>query len=103
MLGYGWMVPEWLDLPTERVAVHGFNGSRFSVNPPAIHRAGLNSCFVSAERSWTEVQSELYLVLEQSEFQDMYDRARRTSATGRGFIPAYIWRAGLQARLTKET
>jgi len=33
---------EWLDLPAERVAVHGFNGSRFTENPPAIRRAGQN-------------------------------------------------------------
>jgi len=94
-----------------RSLVQRFNGSRFTENPPAIparstaggRRAGLNSCFVSSERSCTEVQSELYLVLDQSEFLDMYDHARRTSATGRGFIPAYVWRAGLQqARSTKE-
>ena len=93
-----------------RSRVQRFSGSRFTKNPPAIparstaggHRRGLNSCFVSSERSPTEVQSEPSLVLDQSEFQDMYDRARRTSATGRGFIPPYIWRAGLQAKSTKE-
>jgi hypothetical protein len=41
-------------------------------------------------------------VLDQSEFLDMYDHARRTSATGRGFIPRYVWGDGLQARSTKK-
>ena len=89
------------------VTVHGlrgsgFRGCGFTANPPVIparhksggparstaggRRAGLNSCFVSSERSCTEVQSELYLVLDQSEFQDMYDHARPTSATGRAFM-----------------
>ncbi len=44
-----------------------------------------------AKRSCTEVQSELYLALDQqyitnAEFQDMYDPAGRTRASIRGFI-----------------
>ena len=44
-----------------------------------------------AKRSCTEVQSELYVALDQqyitkSEFQDVYDHAGRTRATIRGFI-----------------
>ena len=44
-----------------------------------------------AKRSCTEVQSELYVALEQqyitkSEFQDVYDHAGRTRAAIRGFI-----------------
>ena len=44
-----------------------------------------------AKRSCTEVQSELYVALDQqyitnSEFQDVYDHAARTRAAIRGFI-----------------
>ena len=44
-----------------------------------------------AKRSCTEVQSELYMALDQqyittAEFQDVYDHAARTRAAIRGFI-----------------
>ncbi|MCF8083751.1 MAG: four helix bundle protein [Deltaproteobacteria bacterium] len=44
-----------------------------------------------AKRSCTEVQSELYVALDQqylieTEFQDVYDHAARTRAAIRGFI-----------------
>ena len=44
-----------------------------------------------AKRSCTEVQSELYMALDQqyiekAEFQDVYDHAGRTRAAIRGFI-----------------
>ncbi len=44
-----------------------------------------------AKRSCTEVQSELYVAMDQqyitkSEFQDVYDHAGRTRSTIRGFI-----------------
>ena len=44
-----------------------------------------------AKRSRTEVQSELYVALDQQyvtrqEFQDVYDHAGRTRAATRGFI-----------------
>ena len=44
-----------------------------------------------AKRSCTEVQSELYVALDQqyitnAEFQDVYDHAGRTRAAVRGFI-----------------
>ena len=44
-----------------------------------------------AKRSCTEIQSELYVALDQqyitnSEFQDVYDHAGRTRAAIRGFI-----------------
>lgn len=44
-----------------------------------------------AKRSCTEVQSELYVALDQqyianAEFQDVYNRAARTRAAIRGFI-----------------
>ena len=44
-----------------------------------------------AKRSCTEVQSELYMALDQqyitnTEFQDVYDHAGRTRAAIRGFI-----------------
>jgi len=44
-----------------------------------------------AKRSCTEVQSELYVALDQlyitnNEFQDVYDHAARTRAAIRGFI-----------------
>lgn len=44
-----------------------------------------------AKRSCTEVQSELYVALDEkyiseAEFQDVYEQARRTRAAARGFI-----------------
>jgi len=44
-----------------------------------------------AKRSCTEVQSELYLALDEEyilpdEFKDVYEQARRTRVTVRGFI-----------------
>jgi len=44
-----------------------------------------------AKRSCTEVQSELYVAVDQqyitdAEFQDVYDHAARTRAAIRGFI-----------------
>lgn len=44
-----------------------------------------------AKRSCTEIQSELYVAMDQqyitkTEFQDVYDHAGRTRATIRGFI-----------------
>ena len=44
-----------------------------------------------AKRSCTEVQSELYVVLDEeyispNEFKDVYEQARRTRAAIRGFI-----------------
>jgi len=44
-----------------------------------------------AKRSCTEVQSELYVALDEKyistvEFQDVYEQARRTRAAVRGFI-----------------
>ena len=44
-----------------------------------------------SKRSCTEVQSELYVALDQGyislkEFEDIYDQARRTRAAVRGFI-----------------
>jgi len=48
-----------------------------------------------AKRSCTEVQSELYVALDQqyitdAEFQDVYDNAGRTRAAIRGFIKYLI-------------
>ena len=48
-----------------------------------------------AKRSCTEVQSELYMALDQQyitdvEFEDVYDHAGRTRATIRGFIKYLI-------------
>jgi four helix bundle protein len=48
-----------------------------------------------AKRSCTEVQSELYMALDQQyitdgEFKDVYDHAGRTRATIRGFIKYLI-------------
>ena len=48
-----------------------------------------------AKRSCTEVQSQLYVALDQQyitsqEFQDVYDHAGRTRATIRGFIKYLI-------------
>ena len=44
-----------------------------------------------AKRSCTEVQSELYVALDEeyispNEFKDVYEQARRTRAAVRGFI-----------------
>ena len=44
-----------------------------------------------AKRSCTEVRSELYVALDEeyispNEFEDVYERARRTRAAIRGFI-----------------
>ena len=44
-----------------------------------------------AKRSCTEVQSELYIAMDEeyispNEFKDVYEQARRTRATIRGFI-----------------
>ena len=44
-----------------------------------------------AKRSCTEVQSELYVALDEEyitpmEFEDVYEQARRTRAAVRGFI-----------------
>jgi len=44
----------------------------------------------------------LYLMLDQSEFQDMYDHAQRTSAIARGFIPPHVWLAYKQAQRKKD-
>ena len=66
-----------IDTPTKNpVTVHGFRGSPhwagsstgFTENLSAVTpaQAGLNSLFVSSERSCTEVQSEVYLVLDQA-------------------------------------
>ena len=53
-----------------------------------------------AKRSRTEVQSELYVALDEeyitpSEFEDVYEQARRTRAAVRGFmqLPEEIRRA----------
>ena len=48
-----------------------------------------------AKRSCTEVQSELYVALDQqyitnTEFQDVYDHAGRTRAAIRGFIKSLL-------------
>ena len=48
-----------------------------------------------AKRSCTEVQSQLYVALDQeyitdAEFQDVYDHAGRTRAAIRGFIKYLI-------------
>ena len=52
-----------------------------------------------AKRSCTEVQSELYVAIDQKyitreEFQDVYEQARRTRAAIRGFIN-YLKRCNL--------
>ena len=53
-------------------------------------------CFLRyAKRSCTEVQSQLYVALDQdyiadAEFQDVYDHAGRTRAAIRGFIKYLI-------------
>ncbi len=59
-----------------------------------------------AKRSCTEVQSELYVAVDQqyitkSEFQDVYDHAGRTRSTIRGFIKYLL--AYNQAQRKKAT
>ena len=59
-----------------------------------------------AKRSCTEVQSELYVALDQqyitnTEFQDVYDHAGRTRATIRGFIK-YLQAYGQQKKDNPE-
>jgi four helix bundle protein len=59
-----------------------------------------------SKRSCPQVQSELYVALDQqyitsAEFQDVYDHAGRTRATIRGFIPARGG-TGLRARSPQE-
>ena len=61
-----------------------------------------------AKRSCTEVQSELYVALDQqyitkTEFQDVYDHAGRTRATIRGFIKyLLVYEQGQQKRVNPE-
>ncbi len=55
-----------------------------------------------AKRSCTEVQSELYLAMDEeyispSEFKDVYEQARRTRAAVRGFINYLKKYEGLKA------
>jgi hypothetical protein len=78
------------------VTVHGFRGSWFTENPPAMParhksggparstagglRAGLNRLYLCSKRYWAEVLSELYVAVDQqyimkAEFRDMYDHA----------------------------
>ena len=61
--------------------------------------SGTNAGFIRflryAKRSCTEVQSELYLAMDQqyitdAEFQEVYDHAARTRAAIRGFIKYLI-------------
>jgi four helix bundle protein len=58
-----------------------------------------------AKRSCTEVQSELYLALDEEyissvEFQDVYEQARRTRAATRGFINYLTKHKTRKAQLT---
>ena len=58
-----------------------------------------------AKRSCTEVQSELYVALDQqyitkAEFQDVYDHAGRTRAAIRGFIKYLLSYAQNQSKKT---
>jgi len=61
-----------------------------------------------AKRSCTEVQSELYVALDQqyitkTEFQDVYDHAGRTRATIRGFIKyLLVYKQDQQKRVNPE-
>ena len=61
-----------------------------------------------AKRSCTEVQSELYVALDQqyivnAEFQDVYDHAGRTRAAIRGFIKYLIaYKQGLRMKGNPE-
>ena len=59
-----------------------------------------------AKRSCTEVQSELYVALDQpyianTAFQNVYDHAGRTRATIRGFIK-YLQAYGQQKKFNPE-
>ena len=61
-----------------------------------------------AKRSCTEVQSELYVALDQqyitkAEFQDTYDHAGRTRAAIRGFIKyLQAYKQGQQKKITQN-
>ena len=61
-----------------------------------------------AKRSCTEVQSELYVALDQhyitpAEFQDVYDHAGRTRAATRGFIKYLVsYRKGQREKSNPE-
>ena len=60
-----------------------------------------------AKRSCTEVQSELYVALDQqsitdAEFQDVYDHAGRTRAAIRGFIKYLISYQKHQKKINPE-
>jgi len=60
-----------------------------------------------AKRSCTEVQSELYVALDQQyitndEFQDVYDHAGRTRAAIRGFIKYLVAYKQEKKNLTPE-
>lgn len=61
-----------------------------------------------AKRSCTEVQSELYVALDQqyitnTEFQDVYDHAGRTRAAIRGFIKYLVsYKKGQQNKHNSE-
>jgi four helix bundle protein len=60
-----------------------------------------------AKRSCSEVQSELYVALDEEyisndEFTDTYEQARRTRAAIRGFIN-YLRQYGSRERRTKPT
>ena len=61
-----------------------------------------------AKRSCTEVQSELYVALDQqyitkTEFQNVYDHAGRTRAAIRGFIKYLLaYRQGLRNKSNPE-
>ena len=86
------------------MVAQGFRVQRFWVqSKSACHPLGRSERFDSetnpefirflryAKRSCTEVQSELYVALDQkyitnAEFKDLYDHAGRTRAAIRGFI-----------------
>lgn len=61
-----------------------------------------------AKRSCTEVQSELYVALDQqyitdSDFQDVYDHAGRTRAAIRGFIKYLLaYKQGQRKKVNHE-
>jgi four helix bundle protein len=61
-----------------------------------------------AKRSCSEVQSELYVALDQkyiseAEFKDIYDQAGRTRATIRGFIKYLLAYAQKSSQTKRET
>jgi four helix bundle protein len=61
-----------------------------------------------AKRSCSEVQSELYIALDQkyiseSEFQEAFDHAGRTRATIRGFIKYLLAYTKKTAQIERET